>query len=118
MVQALSKGRTRRGLIERGAKIIHVIFLTCPNPLSMCIMSEVVVLLVLLTWWQDFQKPAQPYDVLEFYAGVGRIARVSKFIGLKSAAVDIEYGKASASKRGSRPPMDINSDAGLLWPGK
>ena len=84
----------------------------------MCIMSEVVVLLVLLTWWQDFQKPAQPYDVLEFYAGVGRIARVSKFIGLKSAAVDIEYGKASASKRGSRPPMDINSDAGLLWPGK
>lgn len=77
--------------------------------------------MLLLTWWQDFEKPSQPYEVIEYFAGVGRIAAVSKFTHLKSAAVDLEYGKTFVSKRGprkSRPPMDINSDAGLLWLGK
>ena len=76
---------------------------------------------MLLTWWQDFEKPAQPYEVIEYFAGVGRIAVVAKFTQLKSAAVDLEYGTTFVSKRGprpSRPPMDINSDAGLLWLGK
>ena len=79
------------------------------------------MLLLLLTWWQDFEKPTQPYDVIEYFAGVGRIATVAKYANLKSAALDIEYGKNApkrSSKRCSRPPMDINSSAGLLFLGK
>ena len=77
-------------------------------------LTEVVVLLVLLTWWQNLDRPDRPYEVIEFYAGVGRIAAFSKHVGMKSAAVDLEIGKDLGRKRGSRPPMDINGSAGLL----
>ena len=72
-------------------------------------------MLVLLTSWLDM--PVQnkaPFQVLEYYAGVARIATLAKFLGLRSAAVDIEYGKHNKPKS-ERPPMDINSDAGLMW---
>lgn len=74
-------------------------------------------MLVLLTSWLDM--PVQnkaPFQVLEYYAGVARIATLAKFLGLRSAAVDIEYGKHNKPKS-KRPPMDINSDAGLMWLG-
>lgn len=73
---------------------------------------KVIILLVLLTWWQDFPKDEAPYQVLEFYAGVGRIAALSKFASFKAGAVDLEYGKGCRKR--SRPPMDMNSNAGLL----
>ncbi|CAL1157423.1 unnamed protein product [Cladocopium goreaui] len=75
---------------------------------------KVVVMLVLLTSWLDM--PVQnkaPFQVLEYYAGVARIATLAKFLGLRGAAVDIEYGKHNKPKS-ERPPMDINSDAGLI----
>ena len=74
-------------------------------------------MLVLLTSW--LAMPVQnkaPFQVLEYYAGVARIATLAKFLGLRSAAVDIEYGKHNKPKS-ERPPMDINSDAGLMWLG-
>lgn len=78
--------------------------------------AQVVVLLILLAWWQDLHTPEQPYEVLEYYAGVGRIAAMSRAAGFRSAAVDIDYGKDIASKRNTRPPMDMNSNAGFLRP--
>ena len=78
--------------------------------------AQVIILLVLLTWWQDFPKDEDPYQVLEFFAGVGRIAALAKFASFKSGAVDIEYGKGRRKR--SRPPMDMNSNAGLLFLGK
>ena len=54
-----------------------------------------------------------PFQVVEFFAGVGRIAGVSNHCVFSAAAVDINYGCA---KPGKRPPMDINSDAGLTFP--
>ena len=87
----------------------------CSSPLVSEI-AQVIIFLVLLTWWQDFPKDEDPYQVLEFYAGVGRIAALSKFVSFKSGAVDIEYGKGRRKK--SRPPMDMNSNAGLLFLGK
>ena len=69
-------------------------------------------MLVLLFSWLDM--PVQnkaPFQVLEYYAGVARIATLAKFLGLRSAAVDIEYGKHNKPKS-ERPSMDINSDAG------
>ena len=76
---------------------------------------EVVVLLILLTWWQQLPEPESPHQVIEFYAGVGRIAALAQYTGYKSVAVDLEYGKSLGLERGSRPPMDINSNAGLMW---
>jgi len=80
----------------------------------------VVVLLVLLVWFLDIPKSEEaPYQVIEYFSGVGRIAGIAKQTGLKSAAVDIEQGEEYAKKRGkrTRSPMDINSNAGLVSPG-
>lgn len=81
--------------------------------------SKVVAMLVLCTWWLDLPKhEAQPYQVLEFFSGVGRIAALAKHCGFKTAAVDMEYGDSyvkKAKKRGKRSPMDLNSSAGLVY---
>lgn len=65
---------------------------------------EMIALLLLLA----------PFDVAEYFAGVARIAALAKYVGYHSAAVDVEYGKELGFQRGSRPPMDLNSNAGLM----
>lgn len=67
---------------------------------------------MLLTWWLELPKDGEAYQVLEFFAGVGRIASMSRYAGFRSAAVDIEYGKSTGKR--ARPPMDLNSNAGLM----
>lgn len=81
---------------------------------------EVIVLLVLLAMWQELpsSKEEPPiYDVIEFYSGVGRIAAMANRAGFTAAAVDIDIGRDIGVKRQTRPPMDINSNAGLLFLG-
>ena len=73
-----------------------------------------MILLILLVWWLDLPPQGDPYQVIEMFAGVGRIAALSKFAGFKSAAIDLEYAKDRWERVGKRSPMDINSDAGLL----
>ena len=78
-----------------------------------------MVLLVLLVWWLDLPKcdaHGKPYRVLELFAGVGRIAAIAKHCGFSSAAVDIEYGKDVGKRMGKRSPMDLNSNAGMVFP--
>lgn len=56
--------------------------------------------------------------MVEFFSGVGRIAVLAKTFGYKSAAIDIEIGQEYAKHRGGiRSPMDINSNAGLMFHG-
>lgn len=75
--------------------------------------TKVVVLLVLLVSFLDI--PITPeYEVLEYFAGVGRIAALAKFAGYQSAALDIRYGEERFRAAGKRSPLDINSDAGLV----
>lgn len=78
--------------------------------------AKVVLLLVLLVSFLDVPKPPQQYQVIEYFAGVGRVAAMSKHLGFDSAAVDILYGKAGFGASGKRSPMDINSDSGLVLP--
>lgn len=54
-----------------------------------------------------------PFEAVEFFSGVGRIASLAKAFGYNSAALDIAYGEEYAKQTGKRSPMDINSDAGL-----
>lgn len=76
-----------------------------------------VVLLVLLVWWMDIpgRHPTEPYQVIEFFAGVGRIASLAKHCGYKSAAVDLTYGQDVGASLGKRSPMDLNSNAGMVF---
>ncbi|CAL1152822.1 unnamed protein product [Cladocopium goreaui] len=75
--------------------------------------TQVVLLLVLLVSFLEL-PPTHEYQVLEFYAGVGRIAAMSKYVGYRSCALDVEYGRERFDKQGKRSPMDINSDSGLV----
>lgn len=79
--------------------------------------AKVVVLLVLLVWWMDIpgQQPTEPYQVIEFFAGVGRIAALAKHCGYKSAAIDLTYGQDVGARMGKRSPMDLNSNAGMVF---
>ena len=52
--------------------------------------------------------------MLEFFAGVGRVAALSKKYGYKSCALDISYGQDRFQSANKRSPLDINSDAGLV----
>lgn len=77
------------------------------------LLSKVVLLLILLVNWLDIPKNEE-FQVLEFFAGVGRIAALSKHCGYKSGAVDITYGEEQFKAAGKRSPLDLNSDAGLV----
>ena len=84
-----------------------------PSNLPFC--AQVVVLLVLLVWWMDLpSSETSPYQVVEYFSGVGRIAMLSRYCGFTTAALDIEYGMQYAKENGKRSPMDINSSAGLV----
>lgn len=69
---------------------------------------------VVLRWWHDFPPHGAPYEVLESFAGVAWIATLARHVGYRTAAVDIEFGKGIKLNKRSRPPMNRNSDAGLL----
>ncbi|CAK9030772.1 unnamed protein product [Durusdinium trenchii] len=80
-------------------------------------MAKVVVLLVLLVWWLDLPKEEEnPYQVLEFFSGVGRIAALSKLGGLRSAAVDIVNGEEvlDASTKDLFAAMEFDDEVELL----
>ena len=77
--------------------------------------AEVIVLLVLLVWWHNLHAPDEPYQVIEYFAGVGRIAAVAKYQGYKTAAVDLEYGKDIPRKKEKR---QFQTTYGSQWVGR
>ena len=76
--------------------------------------AKVVLLLVLLVSFLDLPKIEEEYQVLEYFAGVGRVAALAKFCHYRSAALDIKYGEEGFLRAKKRSPMDIDSDAGLV----
>ena len=81
-------------------------------------MPQVIILLVLLVSWMDdpspeIAKPKQEIQVIEYFAGCGRIAYMAERVGYQSVGYDLDYGKKSASKSGKRNPLDLNSNAGF-----
>ena len=80
--------------------------------------------LVLLTCWMDGDKWAckSPIQVLEIFAGKGRISRMASWLGLEVRAVDITYMKPrrrtsrhQRRKRRPRSPMDFCGEAGFMF---
>ena len=83
--------------------------------------SKVYVLLVLMTSWLDGVKLSGKFDVIEYFAGVGRITRLASARKYQTAAFDLGYGapKSSGHRRKrnfkKKPScMDINGSAGFV----
>lgn len=78
--------------------------------------TKVIILLVLLISWME--DPAtvtkKEIKVIEFFAGVGRVAQLSEKLGLESVGYDLEYGVKQAKKTGRRNALDLNSNAGFI----
>ena len=82
------------------------------------------MLLVLMTSWLRLRAPDNRYDLLEFFAGSARIARLAKARGYSSVAVDLLYDttapppktkrKACKGFKNSKSAMDINTSAGFV----
>ncbi|CAE7362139.1 unnamed protein product, partial [Symbiodinium sp. CCMP2592] len=71
----------------------------------------VFILIICLLGHLDLDPTTeQPYEVLEFFAGSARIARLAKFIGLSSTALDKSY--CDGDNIDLTNCMDINTDAG------
>ena len=62
----------------------------------------------------DSETAVHDIQVIEYFAGVGRIARVSRACGLRAVAYDLEYGKHARMKPSQRNPLDMNSNAGFV----
>ena len=92
---------------------VYYIWYTAGAP-NQSFFAQAVVLLVLLVWWLEIPETASPYQVVEYFSGVARIATLSRYCGYTTAALDIEYGMQYAKDHGKRSPMDINSNAGLV----
>jgi len=63
----------------------------------------------------DIPCPSTDYQVLEFFAGVGRIASIAKVHGYHAVPIDLTYGEKVGKKLGKRSPMDLNSNAGMVF---
>ena len=61
---------------------------------------EAFVVAILLLTWQSFFDLSQSaeYQVLEYYAGVGRIARLSACTGYRAAAFDVVFDKPEVTE--------------------
>lgn len=86
-------------------------------------MTEVFLLVILLTSWLDFLPESQEYDVIEFFAGVGRIARLSDGAGYRSAAYDVMYDLGSCGEVSEehqnrirkKKTMDLSTPPGFVF---
>lgn len=93
---------------------------------------QVFILLILLLHWQQFFDLSQSaeYHVLEYYAGVGRIGRLSAGLGYRAGCYDVAYDdpkhfeswpSSPRSKQRLRKPraskksaMDLTTSAGFV----
>ena len=74
--------------------------------LTVTIVTKVFILAILLLSWQSFLDLSQSseYQVIEYYAGVARIARLSKGMGYRCAAYDVAYDTPASKKSAKSSP--------------
>ena len=74
-----------------------------------------------MTSWLDVVKLKSKYDMIEFFAGVGRVTRLASARMYTSAGFDLDYGAPKLSRHGKKRKskktascMDINGSAGFV----
>lgn len=91
--------------------IFHIKFHSgSPNEKDSPIPQAFVFYVLLCSWMSWTKLDTHEYQVLEFYAGVGRIARGARAMGRKACAVDIDYD--IGLHKGS---MDSTTDSGFAF---
>lgn len=71
--------------------------------------TQVLITMVLLaSWLEPTGVTSGDWDVVDLFAGAGRIARLARMTGQKSVALDILYSQNPHS-------FDINEDAGFAF---
>jgi len=63
---------------------------------------------------EDEGPVTKEIEVIEYFAGVGRIAQLARYAGYESIAFDMAYGAKQSKKKGKRNSLDLNSNAGLV----
>jgi hypothetical protein len=77
-------------------------------------MSEVFVqIVILVTFLDTFKWNVEGAQLIEFFAGRGRISRLGRAAGLSVLSYDILYMKP---RKGKRSAMDMNSCSGYAFP--
>ena len=76
-----------------------------------------MIFAALLVWWLEWPaggSGSPEYEFLDFYAGKGRLSQMAHGVGYSAVGFDIDY---AAARPGKRAPMDLNSNAGMVWLG-
>ena len=87
--------------------------------------SQDFIYLVLMAWWLKssglfaWHDCGEGLDVIEFFSGVGRIAKFAHARGFESRAYDINHddapiGESTHSQMPRRSAFDLNGEAGFL----
>lgn len=74
---------------------------------------KVFIIIVLLAGHLGMVDMNSNYEVLEYYAGAARLAKISSSFGVKTAAMDIIYDLEGDNKTKNNS-MDMNTSAGFL----
>ena len=83
----------------------------CCNPKMKYL--EAFIYIIIMLGHLNLLKPMEHYQVIDMFAGRGRLAKLAKALGLQAAAVDSEYDSKGDNKRRSNC-MDINTSGGFL----
>lgn len=77
--------------------------------------SKVFIIIILLVGHLSLLKldDSNQYEVVEFYAGAARLARIAKSFGVNAAAMDILFDPDSDNVKRNNA-MDMNTSAGFL----
>lgn len=71
------------------------------------VLAQVLITIIVLLSFTDLYKERQDVDCIDLFAGAGRVAKVSRGLGLTALALDISYH--------SKPRVfDINESSGFL----
>ena len=75
--------------------------------------AEAFIFLVILVFFNDWAMPAvvQPFEVIEFFSGLGNVGKSCRWAGHATAQLDIAMGSGMRAKK--QNAFDMASPAGL-----
>lgn len=118
------------GLMFQEFVKLHSIKKRYPN--LNCWLKAFILIILLLSWQSFFNlEESAEYQLLEYYAGVGRIARLASNFGYKAGAFDVVYdipkvtqtwsssaylkAKMKKIQTGTKTGMDLTTTPGFVF---
>ena len=79
------------------------------HPFILLGLAKTFITLVILVTCLDSFEFVSEHDVLDFYAGAGRVARAARFAGLCALGMDLAYS-------GNPRAFDLSKECGFVSP--